>query len=136
MRRSTHPRGFTIILAITLLGLIAVAAAMIVHQLGYELHRTRAAYEDAQLRQLLLAGAEEVATHGEGDGQQKNMEPQRMKLPVSLAALDASVTMSPDPSHHQSGEILIVARIAARQAAETLHWDDQSHKWAVVPMPE
>jgi hypothetical protein len=136
MRRSTRPRGFTIILAITLLGLIAVAAAMIVHQLGYELHRTRAAYEDAQLRQLLLAGAQEVATHGEDYGQQKNMEPQHMELPVSLTSEDTSITFSFDPSHHQTGTVLIVARIAARQAGETLHWDEQSHQWTVVPPPE
>jgi type II secretory pathway pseudopilin PulG len=136
MKRSPRRRGFTIILAVVLLGLVAVAAAMIVHQLGYELQRTRTAYEDAQLRQLLLAGAEQVETHGDQYRQQGKMEPQALDLPTSLATQGASVSISSDQSAQRAGDILIIAHLGGRDAQQTLHWDDASHQWSVAPAEE
>lgn len=129
MRHSRRPRGFTIILAVVLLGLVAVAAAMIVHQLGYELQRTRTAYEDAQLRQLLLAGAQEIAKSTEPPASQPAVQAHKIELPLNLAAQGASLSVSPA---QPGGDVLITAHLGTREAVETLHFDDQLRRWAVV----
>lgn len=136
MKRSPRRRGFTIILAIVLLGLVAVAATMIVHQLGYELRRTRTAYEDAQLRQLLLAGAQQVQMRGDQYRSQEKMDPQAVNVPTSLTAEGASVSISSDPSTRHAGDIRIIAHLGARDAEQTLHWDQASHQWNVAPSGE
>lgn len=125
MSRTIHPRGFTIILAIALLAMIAVAAAMIAHQLGYELRRTRTAYEDAQLRQLLLAGAQDIAAHS-ADATTKV---RHVELPPTLVSQGASLSISRPKS---DGDVLILARLGTRAASETLHFEDPSHHWTVV----
>lgn len=133
MRRPTHPRGFTIILAITLFGMIAVAAAMIVHQLGYELQRTRTAYEDAQLRQLLVAGAQEVATEPSASTGQPVGQARQIDLPPSLVSQGGSLSISQIKS---GGDVLILAHLGTREATQTLHFDDQSHHWKVLAPAE
>lgn len=129
MRRTAHPRGFTIVLAIALLAMIAVATAMIAHQLGYELRRTRTAYEDAQLRQLLLAGAQDVASHST-DSTTKTGQ---VELPPTLASQGASLSISQPKS---GGDVLILARLGTREANQTLHFDEPSHRWALAKPTE
>lgn len=135
MKRRQQHRGFTIILAVVLLGLIAVAVAMIVHQLGYELRRTRTAYEDAQLRQLLLAGAQDVASNSDRYNGQGQMTPQKVKLPKSLEDAGASLSVTRQEAPGKTGDIGITARVGSREASESLRWEESSHRWSVV-LPE
>jgi hypothetical protein len=127
-----HRKGFTILLAVVMFGLVAVAAAMIVRQLGYELQRTRTAYEDAQLRQLLLAGAQDVATHGDRYRQPEKTGSQKLDLPKSLAGNSASVSILPVTSGPSAGDVLIEAHFGTCEATEMLHLDSKSKQWRVA----
>ncbi|MEM7624055.1 MAG: hypothetical protein AAF333_00350 [Planctomycetota bacterium] len=58
-------RGIATFFAVAALGLVATAVLAMSTMLTIDHRRTRAAVTDAQLRQLLIAGADVAATHAE-----------------------------------------------------------------------
>jgi hypothetical protein len=129
-------RGYTVILAVTMLGLVAVAATMIVHQLGYELQRTRTTYEDAQLRQLLLAAAQDIAAREESSDSVGKGKPRELELPESLKQQGESVSIAVVDAGTPAEGIRIIARFNQREATETLHFDRDAKRWTVLEPAE
>lgn len=130
-----RPRGFTVILGIVLLGLIAVAIALVTRQMGYELKRTRAAYEDAQLRQLLLVGAQDAMAHASSwNADPPPTDHWSIELPASLRDHGASVSMRVSESGPDARTVEIDAHLGARDATDTLQFSrtDQGWKFAGV----
>src|SRR4051812_1565563 len=78
-------RGFALITAVTLIGLVAMALAAVTLLFSANVRRTRDALADAQLRQLLLAGAQ-VATEQASSSASVN----RIPLPPQFTEADLS----------------------------------------------
>ncbi|HEY2584793.1 MAG TPA: hypothetical protein VGI81_03385 [Tepidisphaeraceae bacterium] len=133
--RNRPPRGFTIIVGILLLGLIAVAVALVTRQMGYEMKRTRAAYEDAQLRQLLLAGAQDaVARAGSWDADRPAPDHWELEVPASLRHLGASVSMRVSESGPDARQVQIDAHLGRRDATDTLQFSRTDRGWKFAKM--
>ena len=130
----SRSRGFTIILGVVLLGLIAVALALLTKQLGYELQRTRSAYEDAQLRQLLLAGAQDAAARAGRWSAQGPAAPGawKVELPADLNAQDASISIEAMEAGPDGRTVRIEARLSYRRAEETLEFSRTDAGWKFV----
>jgi hypothetical protein len=61
--REATRSGFAMALGLALLALVAVVILMLSRQLSHEIHRTTTAYQNAQTRQLLFAGALSLKQH-------------------------------------------------------------------------
>lgn len=128
-----RPRGFTIILGFALLGLIAVALVLLTRQMGYEMQRTRSAYDDAQLRQLLLAGAQDTiarASAWAADGSAPDHW--TLELPADLRELGASVSIHVTDAGPDRRTVQIDARLRDRDAADTLQFARSDQGWKLA----
>jgi hypothetical protein len=124
-------RGFATLYAIALLGIVAVALTLLTKQVGYEIRRTKLASDDAQLRQLLLAGAGSALEHAGRWGDAPTSESWEVHLPSSPAANEESLTIVCTPG--ESGEVNaeITARLNGRTAMQMLRLKRSAQKWTV-----
>ena len=128
-----RPRGFTIILGFALLGLIAVAVVLLTRQMGYEMQRTRSAYDDAQLQQLLLAGAQDTLSHANSwTDDRPSPDHWTLQLPAELRELGASVSVRVTEVGENARAVEIDARLRNRDAADTLHFTRTDQRWMPV----
>jgi hypothetical protein len=125
-RRATIRRGFATATALTLLAFVAVLLAAMGTSIGIEARRTRHAAVEAQLRQLLLAGAaaagEETAAAGTAS----------VSLPSHLTDDMASLTITmamPSPGERTA---TIDASIAARHARQVVRFALRDGRWDLV----
>jgi type II secretory pathway component PulK len=130
-KRLRNRRGFATLYAIALLGLVAVALTLLTKQVGYEIRRTKLASDDAQLRQLLLAGARSTLEHASRWGDAPTSESWQLDLPSSLAEKEDSLTIvcTPGESGEVNGEI--TARVDRRTALQTLRLKRSAQNWTV-----
>jgi hypothetical protein len=134
--RNGPPHGFTVILGLVLLGLIAVAIAMVTRQMGYEMQRTRSAYDDAQLRQLLLAGAQDAIAHASSwTADRPAPDHWTIELPSPLRDLGASVTLQATDSGPDTRMVQIDARLGPREAIDTLRFSRTDQGWRFASIP-
>ena len=127
--------GFAMIVAIAMLALVSASLLLLTRQFAYEGQRTRTNWEDAQLRQLLLAGAQDVADRASHWNGPAPTEPWRLDLPEALAdesRQSASLTAQPRSAAADGIEVRLEARLGHRQAAQTLHLRKASGKWSVT----
>jgi hypothetical protein len=131
-----RPRGFTIILGFALLGLIAVALVLLTRQTGYEMQRTRSAYDDAQLRQLLLAGAQDTLSHANSwTADRPSPDHWMLELPADLRELGASVSIHVTDASENTRAVDVDARLRNRQEADTLQLSRSDQGWKLVSTP-
>jgi hypothetical protein len=132
-------RGFATVTAIALIGLTAMAVVAITTELITDARRTQNAEIETQLRQLLLAGADEAARDldawaaAPADG--KSGKEVRIPLPSTLAA-DGSLKLTRSPANapkadRQTLEIRIDATWCGRRAAETLRYRRAGGGWTL-----
>ena len=131
-RTVRHRRGFTMLIAIALLGLVGSALLLLTRQLAAEGRRTRATYDEAQLRMLLIAGADDAAEHGKAWNNAPAAENWQMALPQSMADSNASVSLSSRSSEADTIEVLIVARFRGREAMQVLLFHHSEEAWKAV----
>ncbi len=122
-------RGFAAIMAITLI--ILVGAALVALSAGVvgEVKKTRADAVDAQLRELLIAGATAAAARDAGSA--PNGKPVSVQLPADIAGEAGALTFTPmkdgDKLH-----VVIEAGFARRRASQTLTFAREGERWKVV----
>ena len=88
--RRRHPRGFAALTAIALIAIVGLGLAAMASLFAGETRRTGRLRDDAQLRQLLIAGevaARDALSRGEREG--------TVALPTDLTSLGARLTFSP-----------------------------------------
>lgn len=131
---ATARPGFASVTAVILIALVGAALAAAVTLLGAESRRTRSAVEDAQLRQLLLAGEagarQHLARRGAADGTAVPLA-----LPADLSAAGARVELrfSPDEAG-DSCEVRVDASLGRRRASQSLRFNrgNRGTEWQLV----
>jgi type II secretory pathway component PulK len=121
-----RPRGFAAILAITMVGLVAVTLASLGILFAGEARRTRTRAGDVQLRQLLIAGS--VAAK-QSITQTPNVASNiDIALPRELADNGGQVTLAIQPNGEKT-TVLVKAKFENRRAEETLHFTRDGAAW-------
>jgi hypothetical protein len=120
LARSRH-RGFVMIVAITLLGLVGATLAVMAMLFAGEAKRVQSVMAETQLRQLLIAG--EAAARSRLDAG-ATTQPVTVELPPALAG--ASVTISGD-----STSVRIAASYQGRHAAQTVSYVKDGSAWRI-----
>jgi hypothetical protein len=125
-------RGVATITAITLLGLVGIALAAMGTLLAADARRTRAAESEAQLRQLLLAGA--AASHERLRTSPPDAAEQVWEVPLPAGA-DATLIVrlerDDDPATHRV-RVEATAGRGERMAAQVLTYDAASRALRVA----
>ncbi|MEM6852989.1 MAG: hypothetical protein AAF593_01105 [Planctomycetota bacterium] len=125
-----HPRrraGVASFFAVAALGLVATAALAMVTMLRLDHQRTQTADVDAQLRQLLIAGAAAAESHLETRGPITTR--QTLDCPAPLAGLGTAVRWQPteeDNRSHPAGAndifITVIAELGEASAYQRLRF--------------
>jgi type II secretory pathway component PulK len=125
--KHTRRRGFALIIAITLIGLLGITIGTIGIAMRTDVLRTRQAVDDAQLRQLLLAGAQQARARLAGatpvDG--------AMTLPQEIAGDGASVQLTQESTASDQSAVRIDASVGKRQLSQVVHFAHRNDTWQV-----
>jgi hypothetical protein len=119
-------RGMATVVALTLLAFVAVLLAALGTWIGLEARRTHAAGEDAQLRQLLHAGALAASDSSMSAGTSD------LPLPRELSEQAARVTVvitQPSPSMRTA---TIEAGLATHRARQIVHYARSGERWTIT----
>jgi hypothetical protein len=114
-----------------MLGMVGVALMLLTRELGFELQRTRAASEEAQFRQLLLAGAEDAAAHAAQWDAQAAPQKWTMDLPRSLSDQGASVSLESARSDEDGRTVLVAANLGGHERVQSLFFRRAHDAWQV-----
>ena len=127
--RHKQPRGFAMLMALAMLGLVAMLLVFLAHYFAWEQKRTRTVSADAQLSQLLLAGAQDALAKVKSSDLPQN--PWNLDLPKPLADEKAAVKLTPHAESPQTATITIDAHYDAQQASQTLHLHKAEAGWTL-----
>lgn len=94
MRRQTNRGGFALLMAIIMMTLLGIALAAMSAAFAYQAKRTGNVRRDAQLRQLLLAGADAVAERAQQWPADAAEQKWTVELPKALAGDGASLAVT------------------------------------------
>jgi hypothetical protein len=131
-RRPEKDAAFAAVTAIVLLGLVASALAAMAMMFAADARRTRSAAAEAQLRQLLLAGAADAQQRlakGESSFDVTIAAPGEGEIRVSAAA--AAPTTEGDAAR----AVIVVATLGPRRAEQTLRFTREAggeQKWKLA----
>jgi hypothetical protein len=118
--------------ALALVALVAVAIAAALSVFRLDLRRTAGAVDDAQLRQLLLAGQRAVRDRLPRDAGAVPTIEQPMALPPPLAA-EGAVRLHLRPgAARDTADAGIEARLGNRTATQTLRYERGPTGWSLV----
>ena len=116
-------RGMAAIIAVVMIALVGAALVTLGTVFASQVKRTRAAASEAQLRQLLVAGAV-VAT-------QMTEDDREIALPKELANDGATLHVK----IHRDGDratVEIVAKVQSRVLDETIRMEGRDGKWRII----
>lgn len=116
-------RGFATLIALLMLGVVAAAIVALLALLSIDARTTARDAEEAQLRQLLVAGAADVKEKlSGGEAARTNWT---VATPQDLAA-QVHIEMSGDGDARQA---VITARRGARTMSQTLRFHRDQDRW-------
>ncbi|HWE96852.1 MAG TPA: hypothetical protein VG269_23025 [Tepidisphaeraceae bacterium] len=125
-------RAFATVTAVVLLGLAAAALAALATLFTSDYRRTREAQADAQLRQLLIAGAAEVSEKAKAWPDSPPDAKWDVLVPGSLAADGGHVSNQTIAGENQTIEVHIKAGYLARTAAQTVRYHHEAGRWILT----
>ena len=115
-------RAFAAVTAIVMIGLVASTLAALAVMFAADARRTRAASTEAQLRQLLIAGAADV---------QQRLDKGETCFDVKLATpAEGQVTLKA-VAEADKVEATIVATIRSRAAQQTIRFARDEKRWTL-----
>jgi hypothetical protein len=118
------------LMALAMLALVAATLLLLSRHFAYQVTRTRLAAQDAQLSQLLLAGAQDATQRSKTWPQAVQPAAWQIELPKVLA--DSGAKLSVELKASQIGaDATIEARTSAGIAIETLHFRRADGAWTV-----
>ena len=124
-RRTTRSRGFATLTALTLLAFVAVLLTAMGTWIGLDARRSHEAAVEAQLRQLLLAGA---AIAIASDGHAAN----DVALPPALAADGARLIVRAANTSESARRVTIEATIGDRQSRQVITLARRGDRWVMT----
>ena len=127
MSPPSHPdrRGFATMIAVVMLTLVSATILGLTMLFAAEARHSRRVHGDAQLRQLLLAGAVLAEAHFDELGQQ----PWTAPLPGQLTDRDATLTLQLQPD---VGVVRVEAGLGEHTAEQTLRFVRHEDAWQLV----
>ena len=117
-------RGFATFTATAMIVLLGMALVAITGVFTADVRRTKMLRSQAQLRQLLLAGAALAPPHLDA-GQTE------IPMPSALHG-DASLALTVEPNGNDRRTVHVVARMEERQAEQTLTFQRRGLEWELV----
>ena len=123
-------RGFATLMAIILIGMVAVALTVMTALFTQQARRTRIVRTDAQLRQLLLAGGasvEERSLTWQADVAEQQWS---VALPANPISDGAALSIHLAPTD-RGAEATVEAKLGGRTARQTLSLTRTESKWQV-----
>lgn len=132
--RHGNPRnGMALITAVTLLALVSVAVASIGVSFALSAKRTSAGRDDAQLRQLLLAGTTATLDHlNTAPVTQPADRSSHLDMPLPDTISDVHITISFEPSADTAKlTARVEATLAAHHRSQKLHLSHTGGSWRV-----
>jgi len=132
-RTCSRRAGMALITAVTLLALVSVAVASIGMTFALSAKRTAAAQNEAQLRQLLLAGANAALAHlNTPASTQPADRASQIDVPVPAVLVGGRVTVSFQQSSDTAALTAQVrATLATQDREEVLHLSHAGDRWQV-----
>ena len=125
-------RGFAVLTAIVLTALVAVAMTAALSVFRANVRRTAAALDDAQLRQLLLAG-ERVARQRLAAPPAPAGQGGPVELPPSLSQDGATLRVdAAGPATERAAVFRVIVTLGGRRASQTLQYEAGAGGWALV----
>jgi hypothetical protein len=116
--------------AIVLLGMVAIALVTLGAAFVFQSRRTLALAQDAQLRQLLLAGTQEAQSRLAASGLDKNIS---IELPNDLRQQGASLALQPQPDASAGQAIIqIQAALPRHRMAQRVRLAQHAGGWEVI----
>lgn len=129
----SHPRrGFASLMAVALLGLVAVTVMALFALASTDYRRTQYAQQSAQLRQMLLAGATQVMQESKDWPVAPQLPAHSIQLPDELARQGATVTLTIMPHNDGTCEALLAATLGTHRASQMLTLQRQNEKWKII----
>ena len=132
MSRRSRERGFILLIALAVLGIVGVAMLVLAAATAYDARRSIERSQRAQLDQMLLAGASEARERLK-TASPKTGDSWDVELPKALT--EQSATMhSTVSSIEQNGEVylLIHATLSNRSAEQTVRFSQASGDWKLI----
>ena len=124
-------RGFATVTAIVIMGLVGATATAMVTMISADYHRTRRLADEAQMRQMFLAGNAQVLDQAQNWNQQPPTEKTLLALPDVLRADEASLVINIAPQGNDAVQVTMTARIAKHQSREDLTLKRSDGKWRI-----
>jgi Na+-transporting NADH:ubiquinone oxidoreductase subunit NqrC len=115
--------AFAAVTAIVLLGLVASVLAAMAMMFAADARRTRNAAADAQLRQLLIAGAADV---------QQRVNAGQTTFDVKLAAPAEGAMHLSATAEGDAVRAVIAAALGTRRGEQTLRFTREGERWKVA----
>ena len=125
-RRPRHPRrsAFAAVTAIVLMGLVASTLAAMGMMFAADARRSRAAAAEAQLRQLLIAGAADVQQRLAGGET-------RFDLTLALAA-EGELRLNATSAEPDRVNASVAAAVGGRRSEQTLRFVRDGRQWTLA----
>jgi Tfp pilus assembly protein PilE len=131
MTTSHHARGFVMLSAILTMAIVAGAILALASVTSYDGRRTMNAWQQAQLQQLLLAGAQDALERLNGAGATAGQS-WAPALPEDLSAEGASLRVTVISNADQAAEVKVMASWLDRSREQTLRFKQVKSKWILV----
>ena len=132
-RRRRHRGGFGTLIAIAILLIIAAILPLLASVFTAEAKRTRTQAQDAQLRQLLTAGAVHATVAAKGQATSgATTHPVAVPLPPDLTDAGASVTCSFTRVETDHAEAIVRAKLGERSMEQTIQLERRDGAWRVM----
>jgi len=129
--RRRRQRGFAGIMAILLLILVASTLAVLGWAAVVEARRSRATQDEAQLRQLLSAGAAAAGRMLDSSGD-VSAGARDVAIPSELAGTNASLKLTFAPAGPDREQVEVRATVLRRQARQTVEFTRATGHWTVA----
>lgn len=123
-------RGFASLLAVALLGLVAVTAIALFALASADYRRTQYNEQSAQLRQMLMGGATQVMSESK-DWPKAPQVIHSIALPDELARQGGAMTFNVLPHKDGTCEARIVATLGSHHASQILTLQRENEKWKI-----
>ena len=128
-----HRRGFAMIVAIGLVALVAMAIATVLALVRLDLRRTAESLEQAQLRQMLLAGERAAGEQLAASEAAPAAQDVAVALPPGLAADGASLKLRLEPGPKDgTAAATVEAALAGKALAQTLRYQRGPDGWQLA----
>jgi type II secretory pathway pseudopilin PulG len=124
--------GFAMIVVIVLLGLVAAAMASVTTLVVYDARRTRQVRSEAQLREMLLAGAAAAQARAATWSQEAGEQSWSVALPPELAREGAALTVRLVPQGQDELRATVTAQLDERSMRQRLALKREGQAWKVA----